>query len=100
MFFIRQKSKLKIMHKIAKNTFFLSTAQMAGRIIGFFYFLLLARFLGVATFGIYNFTIAFVYNFIPVADFGIERLVLRDISRDRDKTAYYLSRLLPLRVFV
>jgi len=86
--------------KIAKNTVFLSVAQIAGRLIGFFYFLLLARFLGVATFGIYNFTIAFVYNFIPVADFGLERLVLRDISRKPEKTSFYLARLLPLRLFL
>lgn len=86
--------------KIAKNTLFLSVAQVIGRLIGFFYFLLLARFLGVATFGIYNFTIAFVYNFIPVADFGLERLILRDISRKPEKTGFYLARLLPLRLFL
>ncbi len=86
--------------KIAKNTLFLSVAQVIGRLIGFFYFLLLARFLGVATFGVYNFTIAFVYNFVPVADFGLERLVLRDISRKPEKTGFYLARLLPLRLFL
>jgi O-antigen/teichoic acid export membrane protein len=88
------------MHKIAKNTVFLSLAQIAGRFIGFFYFLFLARFLGVATFGIYNFTLAFVYNFVPVADFGLERLVLRDISRDEKKISFYLARLLPLRLLL
>ena len=88
------------MHKIAKNTVFLSSAQILARLIGFFYFIFLARFLGVATFGIYNFTLAFVYNFVPVADFGIERLVLRDISRQPEKTTFYLARLLPLRLFL
>jgi len=86
--------------KIAKNTIFLSSAQIIGRLIGFFYFLFLARSLGVASFGIYNFTLAFVYNFIPVADFGLERLVLRDISRDSGKINFYLSRLIPLRLFL
>ncbi len=89
-----------MLKKIAKNTFFLSSAQIAARLIGFFYFIFLARFLGVASFGIYNFTLAFVYNFIPVADFGLERLVLRDISRKPNKTSFYLARLLPLRLFL
>jgi len=89
-----------VLVKIAKNTVFLSFANIAGRLIGFFYFLLLARFLGVTTFGVYNFTIAFVYNFIPVADFGLERFVLRDISRKPEKTSFYLARLLPLRLFL
>ncbi len=86
--------------KIAKNTFFLSASQLTGRVIGFFYFIFLARFLGVETFGVYNFTLAFIYNFIPVADFGMERLVLRDISRGQNKISFYLSRLLPLRFLI
>ena len=84
--------------KIAKNTFFLSASQVLSRAIGFLYVIFLARVLGVRNFGIYSFTLAFVYNFIPVADFGIERLVLRDVSRDLGKASFYLSRLLPLRL--
>ncbi|MBU3957237.1 flippase [Patescibacteria group bacterium] len=86
-----------MVRKIAKNTLFLSLSQIIARGIGFFYFIFLARVLGVETFGIYNFTLAFIYNFVPVADFGIERLVLRDISRKPEKTQFYFSRLLPLR---
>ena len=89
-----------MIRKIAKNTFFLSFSQITARFIGFIYFIFLARFLGVETFGIYNFTLAFIYNFIPVADFGLERLVLRDISRDQQKANYYLVRLLPLRLLL
>jgi len=85
---------------IAKNTFLLSFSQVAARFIGFLYFIFLARFLGVETFGVYNFTLAFIYNFIPVADFGLERLVLRDISRDHQRANYYLARLLPLRLLL
>lgn len=65
--------------------------------IGLFYTIFLARFLGVENFGIYTFSLAFIYNFIPAVDFGIERLVLRDIPRSPEKTNFYLSRLLPLR---
>jgi O-antigen/teichoic acid export membrane protein len=89
-----------MIRKVAENTFFLSAAQITARFLGFLYFIFLARFLGVATFGIYNFTLAFIYNFIPVADFGIERLVLRDISREPGKISFYLARLLPLRLLL
>lgn len=84
--------------RIVKNTAFLSVSQLTGRVIGFFYFIFLARFLGVETFGLYNFTLAFIYNFTPVADFGMERLILRDISRKDNETSFYLSRILPLRL--
>ena len=59
----------------------------------------MARVLGVEVFGVYNFTLAFIYNFIPVAGLGVARLVLRDISRKRQKTNFYFPRLLPLCFF-
>ena len=89
-----------MIRNIAKNTLFLSAAHVAARFLGFLYFIFLARFLNVATFGIYNFTLAFIYNFIPVADFGLERFILRDISRYPGKTPFYLARLIPLRFFL
>jgi len=86
-----------MIRKVVQNTFFLSASQMGARAIGFFYLIFLARSLGVETFGIYTFTLAFVYGFVPVADFGLERLVLRDISREPGKAPFYFQRLLPLR---
>lgn len=86
--------------KVAKNTFFLSASHVFARAIGFAYAVFLARFLGVYNFGIYSFTLAFVYPFIQVADFGIERLILRDLSREPEKASHFLSRLLPLRIFL
>lgn len=84
--------------KIFKNTFWLSASQIIASVIGFFYFIFLARKLGVQNFGYYVFTLSFVYNFIPVADFGIEKLVLRDLSRESAKEAEYFSKLVPLRI--
>lgn len=86
--------------KIATNSLIVSFSQISARLLGFLFFVLLARYLGVANFGIYNFTLAFVYNFVPVADFGLERLVLRDISRAPEEINYYIARLLPLRLFL
>lgn len=86
--------------KVAKNTVFLSASHIFARAIGFLYAVFLARFLGVYNFGIYSFTLAFVYPFIQVADFGVERLILRDLSREPQKASHYLSRLLPLRIFL
>jgi len=86
--------------RVAGNAFFLSLSQIIARGIGFFYFIFLARSLGVNIFGIYCFTLSFIYNFYPVADFGLERLILRDISRESENCQYYFSRLLPLRILL
>lgn len=86
--------------KIVSNAFLLSISQIISRLIGFVYFVFLARYLGVNNFGVYVFIISIVYNFVPLADFGIEKLVLRDISREEDQTSFYLSRLIPLRLIL
>ena len=83
--------------KIIKNTALLSSANILARAVGFFYFVFLGRVLGVENFGHYNFALALVYNFYPVADFGVERLILRDLSKDGEKAQDYFQKILPLR---
>lgn len=85
------------MRKIAQNTLLLSGSQILGRIIGFLYYVFLARVLPVAEFGIYAWVLGYVYNFYPLADFGLERLTLRDLARKPKESQPYLSQLLPLR---
>lgn len=83
--------------KVVKNTVFLSSANLFARAIGFFYFIFLGRILGVENFGHYNFALALVYNFYPVADFGVERLILRDLSKDTSAAQKYFQKIIPLR---
>ncbi len=86
--------------KVFKNSLWLSGGQGAARVIGFFYYILLARYLGVAEFGVWNWVLGLGYNFYPLADFGIERYVLKYLPRNPEKKNDYLSRLLPLRLFL
>lgn len=87
-------------NKTIKNSLLLSSANIVARLIGLLYFILLGRLLGVEYFGHYNFAIALVYNFYPVADFGVERLILRDLSRNSDQSQEYFQKLIPLRFFL
>lgn len=84
--------------KVVKNTLVLSSANVLARAMGFFYFVFLGRILGVENFGHYNFAIALVYNFYPVADFGIERLLLRDLSKNPQESQKYFQKIVPLRL--
>lgn len=86
--------------KIFKNTAILGFSNLTARLVGFFYFIILGRFLGVESFGHYNFALALVYNFYPVADLGIERLILRDISKDKEMAQKYFQKIIPLRFFL
>jgi len=81
--------------KVIRNTVFLSSANIFARAVGFFYFVFLGRVLGVENFGHYNFALALVYNFYPVADFGVERLILRDLSKNRGKLKIIFKKFFP-----
>jgi len=86
--------------KVVKNTAFLASANVFARVIGFIFFVFLGRILGVANFGHYNFALALVYNFYPVADFGVERLILRDLSKEPQKAQEYFEKIFPLRIIL
>jgi len=86
--------------KIIKNSLFLSGSQIIGRIVGFFYFVYLARVLTLEEFGALTWVLGFVYNFYPLADFGLERIVLKHIPRNPERQKHYLERLFPLRLFL
>jgi O-antigen/teichoic acid export membrane protein len=84
--------------RIAKNSFYLVLSQIAARTIGFIYFIFLARSLTVENFGIYAWVLGFVYNFLPVADFGIERYILKNLPRHLDQAKDYFRSLLGLKL--
>src|ERR1700749_3400087 len=50
---------------------------VAGLIVGIW----VARYLGPSNFGLMNFAIAFVYLFSPIADIGLQAIVVRDLVR-------------------
>jgi len=83
--------------KIIKNSIVLAAGQLISRAIGFLYFIFLARNLLVSSFGIYAWVLGFVYNFLPVADFGLERYILKYVPRNRSKTSFYFKRILGLK---
>ena len=83
---------------IFKNTAWMSVGQFVGRGIGFLYYIFLARYLSVSQFGVWNWVLGLGYNFYPLADFGIQRYILKHLPRNPDKKEEYLRKLLPLRL--
>ncbi len=76
----------------------MSIGQVVGRGIGFLYYIFLARYLSVSQFGVWNWVLGLGYNFYPLADFGIQRYILKHLPRTPDKKEEYLHKLLPLRL--
>lgn len=82
---------------ISRNSVFLIAGQVAGRAIGLVYILILARYLGVEDFGTFNLVISFVLIAVTGSEFGLGRMMARDLARDAALVPSYLSTLLPLR---
>ncbi len=85
---------------IFKNTTILLASNVMSKGLGALIVILLARHLGDAGFGEYSFAFAFVTVFIIISDFGLDALVIRDISRDKKQAGIYMEHIGILRVLL
>lgn len=83
---------------IAKNTAWLTAADLINKLAAFALSVLIARQLGSETFGAYSFALAFAFFFALAADFGISKLLVRQIARDRIAASVYLGNAVPLKI--
>jgi len=74
-----------------KNTFWLFCGEISSKLFKFILILYAARILGVAGWGIFAYTISIVSLFFIFADLGIDRLIIREVSKNSEKKFQYLS---------
>jgi len=85
-------------HKIAKNTFFFTTASIGQKVIAFLYFLFVARIMMPENTGVYFLALSITTIFSVVADFGITSVVIREIARFPEQTVSIIRRALGLKI--
>lgn len=76
---------------IFKNTGWLLSAQSLVKVISFFYTIFLARSLGVNNFGLFIAALSYFSLIASVADFGITRYLVREVSKEEKKLSQLLS---------
>lgn len=76
---------------VFKNTTFLVLAELFIKLIGFVYFVFLARNLSIEVFGRYNLVTSFVTMFSFLPDIGIGLVVVREIAKKSYSTAVLLG---------
>lgn len=86
------------MEKILRQTSWLFSAQLLGRVIGFFYTIFLARNFSVADFGLYSAALAYFSLVSAIADFGFNRYLIREVARDHLKSSTLLANISLLRI--
>ena len=86
--------------RIAKNTSSLLLAQLIASIFGIVLSVYIARLLGDINFGKYSFAIAFTSFFVIFSDLGYHTLLVREVSKDRNNAAKYLSNVIGIRIIL
>ena len=77
--------------RIAANTVSLSIAELIVKAAQFFIFVYVARQLGNAIFGRFNFAYSFSLIAAILADIGINYMVIREISRNKESLSKFIS---------
>lgn len=85
---------------IFKNTSWVMVSQIITSIFGFFWTILIARYLGVSEYGILTFATSFTGIMNIFMDLGITTYTTRDLSRNTDLSSFYVGNGIPLKIIL
>lgn len=83
---------------IAKNTSYLTLALILQKIISFFYFALLARFLGPSDLGKFYFAISFTTIFAILIDLGLANVLTREVAKNQSKVSRLIGTIVTMKI--
>jgi O-antigen/teichoic acid export membrane protein len=90
--------ELAVRRLLLKNTSIQIVAQAVGLITGLGNSLVLSRYLGVEGFGQFNYIFAFYYFFLTINDFGVNWIVVRQVSQQRERAAEIIGAMLTFKL--
>jgi len=85
-------------HLIARNTLHLTIASILRKALTFLYFVIVARYMGVNTTGLFYLTICYGALFYVAMDFGLTHVFIRNASREPEQMESLLSETLSLKL--
>jgi len=91
---------MNTIQRIAKNTIVLIIGDLATAVIGFFFIIYVARYLGTEGFGVLSFALAFTAIFNVLTDIGLSTLTTREVARKKSLTRKYLGNIFTLKMIL
>ncbi len=88
------------LRKLAVNFTSILSANALSRVISLVYIIILSRYLGAADIGVYGTLFAYISFGNVIADFGINRMLVRDIARAPTSAQAFLDRVVTLRLIL
>ena len=86
--------------RILANTGYRLLADLGGKVATVVLFVAMARKLGESAFGVFSFAMALVVLVTALANFGQDRIVIREVARDPDSMGRYFFNTLALQLLV
>jgi len=93
-------TELNLGRLLIKNTGVQMIAQAVSLVIGLVTSLVLSRYLGVEGFGQFNYIFAFYYFFLTMNDFGVNTIVVREVSKHRERAGEIIGGMLSFKVLL
>ncbi len=87
-------------HKVARNVFSLAVSKFVAIFLVLVGYAAVSRYLGVYRFGQYQFVLSYVTLFSVVVDFGIQQLVIKKISEQKELGKKYLGNFFAIEVIL
>ena len=87
-------------HKVAKNTTVIIGGNLLFRLISLVLVIYLANYLGVETFGKYNFIFAYLVFFGLITDLGLGDILVREMSRNPEKIPQMLGNVYAIKLIL
>lgn len=84
--------------KIAKNTSYFTVALVIQKLLSFAYFSYIAVQIGASNLGSYTFALSFTTIFAVLMDIGLSNVLVREVSKNPEKSQSYLNSVLSLKI--
>jgi len=84
--------------KLAKNTIFYTIALASQKVLSFFYFIILARGIGVENTGKFTFALSFTSIFAMFLDLGLTQVLIRETAKNNDHGEKYLANIIGFKL--
>lgn len=88
---INIEKRTKSIQRISKNFSFLLVARIVDAVSQLLMISLISRYLGAARYGDYGYIISFAFLSVAFANMSIERIAIREISKNISKSGQYLG---------
>lgn len=91
-------TQVNLAQQVAKNTALMMFGQIAALMANLGVTVLLARYLGESSFGLFSYALVFVSFFAILADFGMKPILVREMAQHPEQTAIILGNVLIIKL--